>query len=471
MASLQFHGGIDAGVGYATRRLDARRVPQLFGLHLRLQLLVGLMPKPALPAWLPSWLHSLLRLLALCHCLVVFFIALHLGVLFSKTTLDALPTGKLEDITDALTMTVIYFFTSYAIGYWCLHSERLVDFVSRINREYRHHSLAGVSFVNMHTAYRWARNFTAIWLISCLSGVIFWGVTPLVLGVRTLPLRCWYPFDAMASYVYLLVYATQLYGQIIVGSAFSFGGFMFVSLCFLLLGQFDVLYCSLKNLDAHARLLAGESLPALCDVQRELLLDESTRELGEYALLQEHPTDLDNFILARGHPPTLSLTRAAHAGLVECVRLHRFVLEYAVELEQLFSPYCLIKSLQITLQLCLLVFVGVSGSRDVMRVVNQLQYLVLTIFELLMFTYCGELLRRHSVRVGDAFWRGAWWQHAPHMRQDLLIFLANSRRAVQVTAGKFYVMDVNRLRSVITQAFSFLTLLQKLAAKKTAVES
>lgn len=221
------------------------------------------MPKPALPAWLPTWLHSLLRLLALVHCLVVLFIALHLGVLFSKTTLDALPTGKLEDITDALTMTVIYFFTAYAIGYWCVHSERLVQFLSLINREYRHHSLAGVSFVNMYTAYRWACNFTAIWLISCLSGCIFWGVTPLVLGVRTLPLRCWYPFDAMAVYVYILVYATQLYGQIIVGATFSFGGFMFVSLCLLLLGQYDVLYCSLKNLDAHARLLAGESLPAL----------------------------------------------------------------------------------------------------------------------------------------------------------------------------------------------------------------
>lgn len=172
-------------------------------------------------------------------------------------------------------------------------------------------------------------------------------------------------------------------------------------------------------------------------------------------MLKEHSSDLQRVIGQRKQPP-LCLTKAAHSGLVECVRLHRFVLECAAELEQLFSPYCLIKSLQITIQLCLLVFVGVSGTREVVRVINQLQYLALTLFELLMFTYCGEMLHRHSVRVGDAFWRSAWWQHAPQMRMDMLIFLANSQRAVQVTAGKFYVMDVNRLRSASVLHAAFL---------------
>ncbi|XP_017857194.1 PREDICTED: putative odorant receptor 85e [Drosophila arizonae] len=470
MASLQFHGGTDENVGYAARDVDVPRVTQLFGVHLKIQWAIGMMPVPSLPAWVPDWLQSLLRLFTVGHCLLVLFISLHLGVLFCKTTLDAMPTGKLEDITDALTMTIIYFFTAYATSYWCLRSERMLRFLSHINHEYRHHSLAGVSFVNMHSSYRWFRSFTLVWLAACMVGTISWGMTPLVLRNRTLPLHCWYPFDAMDERFYSLVYATQLYGQIIVGAVFAYGGFMFVTISFLLLGQFDVLYCSLKNLDAHARLLAGESLQALSVVQRDLLLDDATSERGQYAVLQEHATDLNCFE-STGRQQPLRLTKAAHEALVECVRLHRFILGCAAEMEQLFSPYCLLKSLQITLQLCLLVFVGVSGSREAMRVINQLQYLSLTTVELLMFTYCGELLRRHSVRVVEAFGRGAWWQHASAMRQDVLIFLVNSHRAVQVTAGKFYVMDITRLRLVITQAFSFLTLLQKLAAKKTVTGS
>lgn len=263
MASLQFHGGIDANVGYASRDKDVPRVPQLFGLHLKLQLLTGLMPRPSISQSHPAWLKLLLRCTARFHCFLVIFCALHLGVLFTKTTLDALPSGDLEDITDALTMTVIYFFTGYASIYWCVRSERLLRHLSRINRDYRHHSLAGVSFVNVYATYRWTKKFTTIWMAACLLGVIFWGITPLVLGKRALPLHCWYPFDAMSNRVYPWVYATQLYGQIIVGTTFGYGGFMFVTLSLQLLAQFDVLYCSLKNLDAHARLLSGESLQAL----------------------------------------------------------------------------------------------------------------------------------------------------------------------------------------------------------------
>lgn len=82
------------------------------------------------------------------------------------------------------------------------------------------------------------------------------------------------------------------------------------------------------------------------------------------------------------------------------------------------------------------------------RILNLVQYVTLTFIELLMFTYFGELLRGHSVRSGEAFWRSQWWTHTAAIRQDVFILLANSKRAVQLTAGKFYAMDVERLRSV-----------------------
>ncbi|XP_034664913.1 putative odorant receptor 85e [Drosophila subobscura] len=468
MASLQFHGNVDADTRYDAS-LDPARESELFGLLMFVQLGMGMNPAPKWPRWWPLWLRPVGGLLAKAYCSMVILTSLHLGLLFTKTTLDVLPTGELQPITDALTMTIIYFFTGYANIYWCVRSERLLAFMEHINREYRHHSLAGVTFVSSHTAHRWSRSFTSTWILSCLVGVITWGVSPLMLGIRTLPLTCWYPFDALAPGTYTAVYATQLFGQISCGVTFGFGGSLFVTLCLLLLAQFDVLYCSLKNLDAHAKLLSGETIRGLGILQRDLLQSPSTRELNQYAVLQEHPTDLLRISTGAGSH-RLGQVKAFHGALVECVRLHRFILYCGAELENLFSPYCLVKSMQITIQLCLLVFVGVSGTQEILRIVNQIQYLALTLFELLMFTYCGELLSRHSVRSGEAFWRGGWWKHAHFLRQDVLIFLVNSRRAVYVTAGKFYVMDVNRLRSVVTQAFSFLTLLQKLAAKKAITE-
>ncbi|KAH8268333.1 hypothetical protein KR026_005178, partial [Drosophila bipectinata] len=414
MAAGRFYGNADVDIRYDVI-LDPVRESNLFRLLMRLQLAMGIVPTPRLPMWWPKWLRLVGVGLARGYCSIVIFTSLHLGVLFTKTTLDVLPTGELQSITDSLTMTIIYFFTGYGTIYWCVRSRRLLAYMELINREYRHHSLAGVTFVSNHASYRMSRNFTAVWIMACLLGVITWGVSPLILGIRTLPLLCWYPFDALAPVTYTAVYASQLFGQILVGVTFGFGGSLFVTLCLLLLGQFDVLYCSLKNLEAHARVHSGVSMKDLSLLQGELLLEDSTREVNQYAFLKEHPTDLLLLLSGYGRTDPQNLDNVLHKGLKECVQLHRFILHCSMELENLFSPYCLVKSLQITFQLCLLVFVGVSGTREVLRIVNQLQYLGLTVFELLMFTYCGELLSRHSIRSGDAFWRSGWWKYAHHI--------------------------------------------------------
>lgn len=83
-----------------------------------------------------------------------------------------------------------------------------------------------------------------------------------------------------------------------------------------------------------------------------------------------------------------------------------------------------------------------------MRTINLVQYLVLTLSELLMFTYFGEVLGNHSIRAGEAYFRSPWWLHANCIKRDIFIFLTNTKRMVKLTAGKFYPMDIQRLRSV-----------------------
>ena len=95
-------------------------------------------------------------------------------------------------------------------------------------------------------------------------------------------------------------------------------------------------------------------------LQFELLVNGND-ELNQYVYSKEHLTDLNVFAPHYNHYGK-PLRIALHESLVECVRLHRFILESCDTLEELFNPYCLIKSLQITLQLCLLVFVGVAVS-------------------------------------------------------------------------------------------------------------
>uniref|UniRef100_A0A1I8NX59 Odorant receptor n=2 Tax=Stomoxys calcitrans TaxID=35570 RepID=A0A1I8NX59_STOCA len=413
--------------------------------------------------YFPSPLKALCRRLAMCYCVFCVFSNLHLSLLYMKTTLDMLESGELEEITDALTMAIIFSFSTFATCYWLIRSQTLLKFISKVNREYRHHSLAGLTFVSAKQSIRLAHKVSLYWLISCTVGVVSWALAPLLLGSHTLPLKCWYPFDPLKPGLYTFIYATQVWCQFLMGCIFGNGSALFVSVVVIMLGQFDVLYCSLKNVTHHAQLLTGEDLNILRKIQQELPKSQDD-ELNQYALLIEHPTNLKELSVSK-MTHNANLGQALHDSLVECVHIHQFILQSCDTLEMLYNPYCLVKSLQITLQLCLLAFVGVAGERSAMRAINLVQYLMLTLSELLMFTYCGEMLSSHSIRAGEAFWRSQWWINGHLYKNDILMFLVNTRRMVKLTAGKFYLMDVQRLRSVITQAFSFLTLLQKLAEK------
>ncbi|XP_075144814.1 odorant receptor 85e isoform X3 [Haematobia irritans] len=403
------------------------------------------------------------RLLALSYCSFCVFSNFHIAVLFIKTTFDMLQDGVLEDITDALTLAIIYSFATFATCYWLYRSTVLVEFITQVNRRYQHHSLAGLTFVSAKRSIFLAHKTSLYWLIACIVGVVSWGLAPLLMGSHTLPLNCWYPFDPLKPGLYEIIYAIQLWCQFLMGCIFGNGSALFVSVVFIMLGQLDVLYCSLKNVTYHAQLLARDDMNELRKIQLDLPSAKDD-ELNQYALLEEHPINLRELSLSKMTKYS-SMKQALHDSLIECVHIHQFILQSCDTLEKLFNPYCLIKSLQITLQLCLLAFVGVAGERSTMRTINLIQYLALTLSELLMFTYCGEMLSSHSIRAGEAFWRSQWWIHGHLYKSDILIFLTNSKRMMKLTAGKFYLMDVQRLRSVVTQAFSFLTLLQKLAEK------
>ncbi|XP_067614109.1 putative odorant receptor 85e [Eurosta solidaginis] len=196
------------------------------------------------------------------------------------------------------------------------------------------------------------------------------------------------------------------------------------------------------------------------------LLKPTEDEVNQYMYSEEELTDLSRLQdYSKAQKPTLGLTKAFHSGVVQCVQLHIFIMGACKEFEQIYNYYCLLKSLQVISQTCLIAFGGAVNDLTLALAFNTVQYLFLTISDMFMYTYFAEILGRHSVRCGEAYWRSQWINHDMLIRQDILIFLENSKRAIKFTAGNFYEMDIKSLQRIIAQAFSFFTLLQKLAAK------
>ncbi|CAD7092713.1 unnamed protein product [Hermetia illucens] len=286
-----------------------------------------------------------------------------------------------------------------------------------------------------------------------------WGLTPVFVHQRVLPVECWYPFDEKRKYVYETLYFIQILAQAQIGQVYGNGSGVYVVLITLICGQYDLLFCSLKNLLYTAEINSGviDSIPkSVCFIYDSLRclktkkgkqqsVDKEKEELNQYFVSQEVFENLDNIV---EHLVKKNLKNATKDALNECIRHHQAIVKVCSLLEEFYNPFCLFKSLQMTIELCFLVFVSVNTTTSVLKSLNFAQYLFLTLCELFIFTYLGQVLKIQSLKTADALFRCDWYLLDADIRKNLLIFLPIAMRPVQMTSAKFSGMDTQRLRTV-----------------------
>uniref|UniRef100_A0A1A9W482 Odorant receptor n=1 Tax=Glossina brevipalpis TaxID=37001 RepID=A0A1A9W482_9MUSC len=363
MTSNDYHGG-KINILYSDK--DYERLDNLFSLLINYLKLVGQISID-LRSYVPTYLKRIAQWIAYIYEFLILFSVLHLALLLAKHTLDILETGELEEITDSLTLTIIYCFASFSSAYWMFRQKLLMGLFQEINQFHRHHSLAGVTFVTYRCSYNLAHRMVKYWELWCIVGVVCWALAPLLIGSHSLPIPCRYPFDALQPVIYELIYITQTWGQFNMGILFGNGSALFAALSIIMLGQFDILYCSLKNLDSHAYLMNVWLIDRdSCQSSHNDNGNDNDNEdeLNQYLYSTEYLSDLQHLSQQVLNKRGKSFKQCMHEALIECVHLHQFILKACDTFEELFNPFCLIKTLQVTLQLCLLVFVGVEVSNS-----------------------------------------------------------------------------------------------------------
>lgn len=78
----------------------------------------------------------------------------------------------------------------------------------------------------------------------------FWTIFSLIQSDRVLPLKCWYPFDYTISPYYEVLFVVQVFVQLVVPFGYILFTAFALTAAFLLGSQYDIMFCSLKNVMA-----------------------------------------------------------------------------------------------------------------------------------------------------------------------------------------------------------------------------
>ncbi|KAH8340737.1 hypothetical protein KR059_005551, partial [Drosophila kikkawai] len=414
-----------------------------------------------------GFLAYVVRVLDVLYELFNYFVSVHIAGLFICTIYINYGQGDLDFFVNCLIQTIIYIWTiAMKLYFRRLRPRLLDDILASINDKYEPRSAVGFSYVTMAEAYRISKLWIKTYVYCCYIGTIFWLALPIVYRDKSLPLACWYPFDYTQPIVYEVVFFLQAMGQIQVAASFASSSGLHMVLCVLISGQYDVLFCSLKNVLATTYVLMGANMSELRTLQAEQSV--SDEEPSQYAYSLEEQTPLQELL----HPTPQTgdpgdFRKAFRESFVHCVQHHRYIVTALKQMERFYSPIWFVKIGEVTFLMCLVAFVSTKSTtaNSFMRMVSLGQYLLLVLYELFIICYFADIVYQNSQRCGEALWRSPWQRHLKEVRSDFLFFTLNSHRQFQLTAGKITNLNVERFRGTITTAFSFLTLLQKMDAR------
>ncbi|KAM7361413.1 odorant receptor 83a-like [Cochliomyia hominivorax] len=437
----------------------------------------------------PPFLRILGASLELIYEIFLYFVAIHLAILYMFTIYFNYLKGDLTLLVNSLMQTNIFIWTiAMKLYFRRLRPKVLEDLVDFINLKYKPRSEIGFTHVTMDGSLALSNRFIRVYVYCSFMGCIFWVIVPFAYNDRRLPLACWYPFDYKQPYIYETIYFLQFVGQIQVAAAFCGSSGFHMVLAVLISGQYDILFCSLKNILATVAIKRNATKSELRDLYNKQLFTKP--ELNEFYCCKEIVCKFEdliqsitrkkrhNFRLNFHNPFKKSLHHKTTSpaqnqsfhfqfrdALKKCVDHHRYIVECLNKMESFYSPIWFLKTAQVIFAMCLMTFESfksTSTKSSPMQVITVGQYLFLVTWELLIICYFGEIVYVQSQRCGEALLRSPWYLHLREMKYDFLLFMLNSKRPFRLTAGKIYVINTDLLIAIIKMAFSFLTLLQKM---------
>ncbi|XP_036228763.1 odorant receptor 83a [Bactrocera oleae] len=387
--------------GCLTHRIQRR---DLFRF-IRWNLWFTAMYRLPLERYFPARLRFLAITLDWTYELFLYSTLLHIDILFIYTIYLNKDKGDLELIVSSMIQTVIY---TWAIGikvfFKRIQPKRVKGLMRYLNEKCRTRSAAGFTYVTFNESANFSTISTTIFMICCYAGSTFWLFVPIFNQDRSLPLACWYPIDYKVPIVYELIYFLQTVGQLQIAGAFGGTSAFYLLVSVLFSGQFDILNCSLKNILATTYLILRKPKSEL------LLLREKQNianyELNQYYSAKEYNTDFDciTHLLDVKTPKPEKFYKAFKIALRPSIAHHRYILYGLKMLEDLYSYLWFLKTIEVTLLVCLVAFAWVK--------------------------------------------RSPWYLHSNEIKQDVLFFILNAQRPFRLTGGKMYNLNVEKFRSM-----------------------
>ncbi|XP_044268954.1 odorant receptor Or1-like [Tribolium madens] len=241
--------------------------------------------------------------------------------------------------------------------------------------------------------------------------VVMWSLLPVFNGwtlQKKLPFPARYPFDVTKSPYYELAYVYQF-------------------IC--------IWYITIANLNLDTIIIA---LMMYTSCQCDLLCD-----------------NLKN----------LSQKRLFDKKLIDCIKHHKSILNFAEKSNNLFNMIVLGQIATSTVVLALTMFQLSLVSPLSSEGLNHLFYIGGIIMQILLYCWFGNEVETRSSNVLSAIYESSWFEASQNTKKNLLIFSIRCQRPIKVTALKLFALSLRTFITIVRSGWSYFAVLYNVGSK------
>ncbi|XP_037976482.2 putative odorant receptor 92a [Plutella xylostella] len=141
------------------------------------------------------------------------------------------------------------------------------------------------------------------------------------------------------------------------------------------------------------------------------------------------------------------------------VRRHQGLTEIVRQLEFLYSYSSLFNFVTSSFLICLSGFI-VTTSKETRLVLCFVTFLFMSLAQISIFCYGGDLIMQSSKDVSAAVYRSRWFVADERLKRSMFIVLARAQRPCKLTAANFADLNLSAFATVLRRSWSYFALLK-----------
>ncbi|KAI4488418.1 hypothetical protein M0804_005266 [Polistes exclamans] len=146
----------------------------------------------------------------------------------------------------------------------------------------------------------------------------------------------------------------------------------------------------------------------------------------------------------------------------EFVRRHLHLLEMAQLIENTYTNILLVNLITGGSHICLagIQIIFLSNTIDVVLLTKVGSVLIIILVQLFLYSYAGDYLSSLFKDVCQVIYNCTWYEFSPSHVRNLMFIIMRTHIPFNLTAGRFYIMDIENFKNIVKTCFSFFSVLR-----------